>query len=127
MNEEKTGLKHENLTHEIIGCAMEVLNGVGHGLHEKPYENAMAVEFRLRNLAFSQQSRYDVIYKDVKIAEYIPDLIVEDTVIVDAKVIEGITKHEVGQMINYLKITGLPVGLIINFKHTQLEWRRLVL
>ncbi len=127
MKEEKSGLKQEKLTHEILGSAMEVLNGLGHGLHEKPYENAMAVEFHLRNIAFSQQSCFDVIYKDVKVAEYIPDLIVENAVVVDTKVIERITKHEIGQMINYLKITGLPVGLIINFKNHELEWRRIVL
>lgn len=106
---------------------MEVLNGLGHGLHEKPYENALVVEFGLRGLGFSQQPRFKVSYKGVGVGEDIPDLIVADKVVVDAKVVDHITDHEVGQMLNYLKITGLKVGLIINFKKARLEWKRVVL
>ncbi len=73
-----------------------------------------------------QQPRYDVVYKTVKVGEYIPDLIVFDLVVVDTKVIERITDHEVGQMLNYLKITGHPVGLILNFKRSRLEWKRVI-
>lgn len=123
----KEHLVHEQLTRSILGAAMEVLNHLGHGLHEKPYENALVVEFGLRNIPCDQQSRYDVMYKGVRVCEYIPDLIVDRAVIVDTKVIEGITDNEVGQMINYLKVTGHKVGLIINFKRAKLEWRRVVL
>jgi GxxExxY protein len=112
---------------KIVGCAMEVLNGLGHGLHEKPYENALVVEFGLRGVSQLQQPRYDVLYKTVKVGEYVPDLIVFNAVVVDAKVIEAITDHERGQMLNYLKITGLKVGVILNFKRAKLEWERLVL
>ena len=117
----------ETETREIIGCAMEVLNMLGHGLLEKPYENALVVEFWLRSIPCRQQPRYDVIYKNVKVGEYIPDLIVFDKVIVDTKVIENIGDHEIGQMLNYLKITGLHVGLIVNCKRARLEWKRVVL
>ena len=127
MNTDGHGLKHEALTHEIIGCSMEVLNILGHGLLEKPYENALVVEFGLRRITFQQQARFDVMYKSVKVGEYIPDLIVDDAVVVDTKAIEGITSHEMGQMLNYLKITGLGIGLIVNFKHAKLEWKRIVL
>ena len=127
MNTDKHGLKCEELTHEIIGCAMEVLNGLGHGLLEKPYENALVVEFGLRGIAFQQQLCFDVVYKDVTVGEYIPDIVVADSVVVDTKVIQRITDHELGQMINYLKITRLPVGLIVNFKHAKLQWKRVVL
>ena len=127
MNTDKHGLKFEELTHEIIGCAMEVLNGLGHGLLEKPYENAIVVEFGLRGIAFQQQPCFDVVYKDVTVGEYIPDIVVADSVVVDTKVIQRITDHELGQMINYLKITRLPVGLIVNFKHAKLQWKRVVL
>jgi GxxExxY protein len=104
-----------------------VLNGIGHGLHEKPYENALVVEFRLRDIPYAQQPRYDIIYKQVKVGEYEPDLVVFSAVVVDAKIIDAITDHERGQMLNYLRITGLKVGVILNFKRAKLEWERIVL
>ena len=113
--------------HSIIGCSMEVLNELGHGLLEKPYENALCVEFGLRDIPFVQQPRYSVLYKNVQVGEYIPDLIVFGTIVVDTKVIDRITDHEIGQMLNYLKITGHRVGLIINFKKAKLEWKRVAL
>ena len=114
-------------THRIIGCAMEVLNTLGHGLLEKPYENALVVEFGQQGIPCRQQPRFPVIYKSVNVGEYVPDLIAFDTIIVDTKAIEKIGNNEKAQMINYLKITGLRVGLILNFKHSKLEWERIVL
>ena len=112
---------------DVVGCAMEVLNELGHGLLEKPYENALVVEFGLRGIPYSQQPRFDVMYKGVSVGEYVPDLITHDKLVVDSKVIERITDHEIGQMMNYLKITGLKVGLILNFRRSKLEWKRIVL
>ncbi|MEY2878505.1 MAG: hypothetical protein RLZZ15_885 [Verrucomicrobiota bacterium] len=129
MDTDKHGfnLPEGELTHAIIGAAFEVLNVLGHGLHEKPYENALVVEFGLRGLALEQQRRFPIIYKGVQVSEYVPDLLVAATVIVDAKVIERITDLERGQMMNYLRITKLRVGLIINFHKPKLEWERVVL
>jgi GxxExxY protein len=124
-NEHKLLFKDE--VFQIVGCAMEVLNTLGHGLLEKPYENALVVEFRLRGIPYKQQPRFDVIYKGVKVGDYIPDLIAFGKIVVDAKTIDRITDVERGQILNYLKITGLRVGLILNFKHPKLEWERLVL
>jgi len=122
-----SGLKHGDITHAVIGCAMEVLNDLGHGLHEKPYENALVIEFDLRGITFEQQRRFPVTYKGHSVGEFIPDLIAAGTVVVDAKVIDAITDHERGQMLNYLRISRLPVGLILNFKHPKLHWERIVL
>jgi len=113
--------------YEIVGCAMEVLNTVGHGYHEKPYENALVVEFGLRGIPFRQQPEFDIHYKGVKIGKYIPDLIAHDDIVIDTKVIERITDQERGQILNYLRTTGFRVGLILNFKRPELEWERLVL
>ncbi|HEV8072742.1 MAG TPA: GxxExxY protein [Opitutaceae bacterium] len=124
---EKKGILLEDQTYRIIGVAMEVLNTLGHGLHEKPYENALVVEFSLEKIPFGQQRRFPVIYKTVQVSEYVPDLIAYGTVIVDTKVIDRITDHERGQMMNYLRISSLSVGLILNFKRAKLEWERLVL
>lgn len=70
------GLMFSSETGEIIGAAMEVLNVLGHGLLEKPYENALAVEFRLRSIPFVLQPQYEVMYKDVRAGLYVPDLFV---------------------------------------------------
>ena len=113
--------------YQIAGSAIEVLKGIGHGLHEKPYENALVVEFGLRAIPILQQPRYPILYKQVNVGEYVPDLIAYNAVVVDAKVIEAITDHERGQMLNYLRITGLTVGVILNFKRAKLEWERIVL
>ena len=126
MNTDEHGLRFEAETSAVISCAFEVLNALGHGLLEKPYENSLCVEFGLRGIPWSQQPRYDVVYKTVKVGEYVPDLIVYGCVVVDTKVIERITDHELGQMLNYLKITGHPVGLILNFKRGRLEWKRVI-
>ena len=112
---------------QVVGCAMDVLNGVGHGLHEKIYENALVVEFKLRGIAFDQQRRFAVIYKEVQVGEFVPDLIAHGAIVVDAKVIDRITDHERGQMLNYLRITKLRVGVLVNFKNAKLEWERIIL
>ena len=106
---------------------MEVLNELGHGLREKTYERALCVEFRLQEIAFSQQTIFQVFYKGEKVDDYIPDLTVEDRVVVDTKTIDTIGDAEIGKMLNYLRVTGLKVGLLINFKHSKLQWKRVVL
>ena len=127
MNTEGHGWVGEDQTREIIGCAMEVINVLGHGFLETVYENALCVEMRLRGIPHRQQPRYDVFYKSERVGEYVPDLIVSDAIVVDAKTIDAITDHEIGQVLNYLKITGLRVALILNFKHSKLQWKRVVL
>lgn len=124
-NSEKLLLKHE--VFQVVGCAIEALNTLGHGLVEKPYENALVVEFLLRKIPFKQQPSFDVLYKGQKIGLFVPDLIVFDALVVDTKVIDKITDHERGLMLNYLRITGLHVGVILNFKHRKLEWERIAL
>lgn len=125
MNEKQLYLKEE--VHQIVGCAMEVLNIVGHGYHEKNYENALVVEFGLQKIPVQQQPEFPVVYKGIEVGTYIPDLICFESVVVDAKTIEQISDHEIGQMLNYLKTTGHKVGLLVNFKNAKLEWKRVVL
>ena len=113
--------------YKVVACAMEVLNILGHGIVEKPYENALVVEFRLRGIPFRQQPLFDVLYKTERVGLFVPDLIVFDAIVVDTKVIAKITDHERGLMLNYLRITNLRIGIVLNFKHRKLEWQRLVL
>ena len=111
----------------IMGCAMRIMNEVGHGFPEKTYENALTIEFDEQKIPYKQQPRFPISYKNRKIGEFVPDLVVFDKVIVDTKTIERISAPEKGQIINYLRATGLQVGLIINFKNARLEWERIVL
>lgn len=112
---------------QIVGAAIEVLNHIGHGFHEKPYENALVVEFNLRGIPFQQQKSFDLLYKTCKVGEFIPDLIAFNAGIVDTKTIDRINDFERGQMLNYPRITKLRVGVILNFKNPRLEWERIVL
>jgi GxxExxY protein len=121
-----TDLRFKEETEALIGCAFEVLNSLGHGFHEKPYENALAVELAHRGIPFVQQGRYPMMYRGVVVSEFVPDLTAFDKVVIDTKTIARITDQEIGQMVNYLKITGLPVGLILNFRNPKLEFRRVV-
>ena len=118
-------LKEEK--HQIIGCAFEVLNEIGHWLSEKIYENALVVEFNLRDIPCDQQKRFPVLFKGVQVGEFVPDLIPFGSVIVDTKTIDLITDFERGKMTNYLRTAKLRVGLILNFKNARLEWDRIVL
>jgi GxxExxY protein len=113
--------------YSVVNTALEVLNKLGHGLHEKPYENALVIELGLRGISCQQQRSFNVVYKGIKVGKYIPDLIADSTIIIEPKVIDRISDHERGRMINYLKIAGLPVGLIFNFRRAKLERERIVL
>ena len=123
--ESKLILKAE--TEKIIGFAFDVLNEIGHGLNEKIYENSLVVLFKQNGIAFDQQRRFPVLFRGVQVGEFVPDLIAFGLVIVDTKVIDRITDLERGQMLNYLRITKLRVGLILNFKKPKLEFERVVL
>ena len=114
-------------THAIIGCVFVVMKELGHGMNEKLYENSLVVEFKRQGIAFDQQRRFNVFYKGEFVGEYVPDLIAYGKVVVDAKTIDAITDHERGQMLNYLRITKLEVGLILNFKNARLEFERIAL
>lgn len=116
-----------DLCFKVTGCAMAVLNEIGHGLREKTYERGLCVEFSEQGLAFNSQHEYPVIYKGTQIDLYIPDIEVEGRIIVETKVVDHINDEHIGQVINYLKITGMKVGLILNFRHAKLEWKKVVL
>lgn len=126
MNADGHGLKFEQETGAIVSCAFEVLNSLGHGLLEKPYENALCVESGLRDSPWCQQPRCLATYKSIKVGKYVPDLIAFGFLVVDTKVVERITDHEMRQMLDYLKITGHPVGMILNFNRGRPESKRVI-
>ena len=117
---------HGELSGDIIGTAMEVLNELKPGLDEKLYERAMVIELKHRGHSVSVQSSFPVSYRGELIGNLIPDLIVDDAVIVDPKVVSCFTDTHVAQMIGYLNITSLDLALLINFKNARLEWKRVL-
>jgi GxxExxY protein len=127
MGANSTKVLQKELSFEIVGAAMEVLNTLGHGLNEKVYENALVAELKTRGVSVQQQKRFKVLYKNVLVGEYIPDLLVDDKVIVDTKTIDSVSDTEVGQVLNYLRIAKLKLGIILNFRRPKLEHRRVAL
>ena len=118
---------HKELTERIIGAAMEVHRELRNGLDEKLYEKALSLELSDQNIGFDQQKRFPVSYKSRPIGTLIPDLIVEGSVIVDTKVVESFNDAHISQIMGYLKITGLKVGLLLNFKHASLKIKRITI
>ena len=114
-------------SYQIVNCAIDVLNTFGHGFLEKPYENALCIELKERGIPFQQQQKHNIIYKGYVVGEYIPDLIVFNNIIVETKNIVAITNAEKGQVLNYLKITGFRLGIILNVKYAKLQYERVVL
>ena len=110
MHANKRELLLQDEVYAVVGCAIEVLNVRGHGLHEKIYENCLCVEFRLRGIPYTQQERHRVLYKGELVGEYVPDLVVQQQLIVDTKTIDRITDHERGQMLNYSASLLYPLG-----------------
>ena len=117
---------HKELTEDIIGAAMKVLNTLKPGLDEKLYERALVIELRKRGRRVEQQRRFSVWYEGELIGELVPDLIVDEAVIVDPKVVSAFNDTHVAQMLGYLNITDLKIALLINFKNSKLEWKRIV-
>src|SRR5215216_4023525 len=117
---------HHELSESIVGAAMKVVNTLHTGLDEKLYENALVIELNKRSLRVEQQRSFPVFYEHQIIGRLIPDLIVDERVIVDAKVVTAFNDAPVAQMIGYLAITNLQLALLLNFKAAKLEWKRIV-
>src|ERR1051325_2771869 len=116
----------EELSKKIIGAAMTVLNELKPGLDEKLYERALAIELKLGGHTVLAQKGFSVFYRGELIGNLIPDLIVDDAVIVDPKVVSCFTDTHIAQMLGYLNITGLDLALLINFKNARLDWKRVL-
>lgn len=116
-----------DLTYRIIGCAMRVHTALGPGLREKPYERALAVEFEEEGISFTQQPCFPIFYRDRPVGDCQPDFMVEEEIVVDCKSIAALGDNEMGQVLNYLRITKKRVGLLLNFRNTSLEQKRVQL
>jgi GxxExxY protein len=116
---------HEDITKDIIGAAMSVLNELRPGLDEKLYERALLIELQDNGHFAEQQREFPVHYRSHYIGKLVPDLIVDGKVIADPKVVRAFDESHIAQMLGYLNITGLSVAILLNFKNAKLEWRRI--
>ena len=114
------------ITGVVIGCAMRVSNTLGVGFLEKVYENAMVHELRKAGVSAAQQHPLKVFYDGILVGEYAADLLVEGVVIVELKAAKAIDPAHQAQLLNYLKATGLKVGLILDFGTPQLGIKRMI-
>ena len=107
--------KYKELTEKIINCAFEVHNLLGSGFLEKVYENALLVELKRKGLKAESQYGLTVFYKESTVGEYLADIVVEDKIILELKALDKISDIHELQLKNYLKATGIELGLLINF------------
>ena len=106
---------------------MTVQNELGFGLREKPYENALAIELRENGFEVIQQNPFPILYKNQPVGDCIPDITLMDhRILIEVKALDEIGDKESAQMLNYLRISGFKLGLVINFG-TKVEWKRLVM
>jgi GxxExxY protein len=112
---------HASLTERIIGCAMEVHRHLGPGLLESVYESALCFELTTAGLVFKRQIGVPLFYKGMLLSEHRPDLVVAESVIVEVKAVERLDKIHMAQMLTYLRVTSLHLGLILNFNSAVLK------
>ncbi|HEU4687001.1 MAG TPA: GxxExxY protein [Vicinamibacterales bacterium] len=117
------------LTHRIIGCAMEVHRALGPGLLETTYEEALCIELRDQGLSIHRQTRVPIYYKGHLIGEHRPDLIVQERVVVEVKSVDRLIGLHQAQLLAYMRLLKMPVGLLLNFNGEVLRTgiRRLVI
>ena len=117
-------MEHKDLTEKIIACAYRVYNKMGSGPVEGVYEKCLIIELRKIGLLVESQKAITVFYEGALVGEFIADIIVNDTIIVELKAFRQLAKaHEV-QLVNYLTAAGKPVGLLINFGEDKVEVKR---
>jgi len=126
LNADERRWELNRVTERIIGCAFVVGNTLGVGFLEKVYENALVHELRKQGLKVEQQRPIEVLYDGVIVGNYQADLLVEESVITELKAVTALAPMHFAQSMNYLKATGLTLGLLINFGTPKLEVKRVV-
>lgn len=117
-------MEYAELTEKIIGCAYRVYNKMGFGYLESVYEKCLMIELRKADLRAESQKPITVFYDGVVVGEFVADIIVDHTIVVELKSVRRLVEaHEV-QLVNYLVATGKPVGLVINFGEERVQVRR---
>ena len=120
-------LIHESVTFQVIAAIIEVHKILGFGFLETVYEKALLKELRLRGLKAEPQKEIRVFYKDEEVGSYYADIVVNDDIILELKSVEHLNNAHKAQLLNYLKCTGMKVGLLVNFGKEKAEYKRFAL
>jgi len=122
-----SGLIFKEESYKIIGACIEVHKELGCGFLEAVYQEALAIELDLQNIPFQREHELEIYYKGILLnKKYTPDFIGFDKIIVELKAISSILSEYESQVLNYLKVTGFKLGLLVNFGKPSLEYKRLV-
>jgi len=122
---EEMELPYSELTSVILGCCFDVMKELGPGFLERVYKNALLIAMQQKGLEVEVERPYKVIFRGKIIGRYCADLVVGQTVIVELKCCDNLISEHQAQLFNYLKVAGLPIGLLVNFRRRKLEWKRL--
>ncbi|MEI7582503.1 GxxExxY protein [Runella sp.] len=117
-------MKHEDLTHRIIGCAMKVHSTLGNGFQEVIYQRAMAIEMQKQGLLFSREMEMTIFYDGIDIGTRRVDFFVEETIMLELKAVIKLEDVHLAQAMNYCQAYKLPIGLLINFGAKSMEFKR---
>ena len=117
-------MKHEELTHKIIGCAMKVHSTLGNGFQEVIYQRALAIELEKQGLSFQREMEMPIYYEGIDIGRRRVDFFVEETIMLELKAVIKIEDVHLAQAMNYCQAYNLPIGLLINFGAKSLEFKR---
>lgn len=117
-------MKHKQLTHNIIGCAMKVHSTLGSGFQEVIYQRALAIEMTKQKLAIERELEMEIFYDDHLIGSRRVDFFVEDKIMVELKAVSKLDDLHLAQAMNYCQAYNLPIGLLINFGSKSLQYKR---
>ena len=123
----ETNIIYKKESYQIIGKCMEVHNELGHGFLEVVYKDALELVFDQSEILYEREKEYDVYFKDILLPhKFYADFVVFDKIILEVKCVKNLTDEHIAQTINYLKVSGNKLGLLVNFSRGQLEYKRLV-
>jgi GxxExxY protein len=123
--ENKTELLHSDISEIVIGCCFEIMRELGTGFLENVYKNALFIAMKQKGLNVTAEQPFEVMFRNCKIGKYVADLIVENVIVVELKCCATLLPEHKAQVINYLKASWIPVGLLVNFGQQKLEYKRL--
>ena len=118
---------YKELSDKIIGCAITVHKLVGPGFLENVYEQSLCVELKLNNIPYMRQQAFSIFYKSYAVGKYFADIVIDNKIIVELKSVNFINKNMAAQLLNYLHVSNVPVGYVINFRNSIVEFKRFVL
>lgn len=116
---------HFDLTSEILDCCFDIMNEIGAGFLESVYKNALVIALKEKGMLIEIEPSYEIYFRNKKIGLYKADIVVEKKIILELKCCKSLLPEHKAQLINYLAVSNIPVGLLINFQNKNIEYKRL--